>query len=74
MIIIFEPSFRDSYYNAPESDIALRYYKLKELGTQNISELKSRPEMMAEATGRKPFISMLMMTYTPAFSLPCLPT
>ena len=49
MIILFEPSFRDSYYNAPESDIALRYYKLKELGTQNISELKSRPEMMAEA-------------------------
>ena len=32
------------------------------------------PEMMAEATGRIPFSSMLMMTYTPAFFLPCLPT
>lgn len=49
MIILFEPSFRESYYEAPESDISLRYYKLKELGSQNIRELTSRPELMAEA-------------------------
>ena len=49
MIILFEPSFRESYYEAPESDISLRYYKLKEIGSQNIRELTSRPELMAEA-------------------------
>ena len=49
MIILFEPSFRESYYEAPESDISLRYYKLKELGSQNIREITSRPELMAEA-------------------------
>ncbi len=49
MIILFEPSFRESYYEAPESDLSLRYYKLKELGSQNIRELTSRPELMAEA-------------------------